>query len=156
MNLVDVLKETKLFKGAKDNELEKIAEFGEKRNFSKGDVIFKENSEGNEFYIVVGGRVAINKNVAGGRKRNLSNLQAGDVFGELALFDSEPRSADAEVIEDSEILVFDNKKFRELLKTNLVLAFMIQTRIIRILCQRLRKTDEMLNEGVIWGFKMEL
>ena len=97
-----------------------------------------------------------NKNVAEWRKRNLSNLRLGDIFGEIAQFDSQPRSADAEAVTDSEVVVFPNDKFRTMLKRNLVIAFIIQTRIIRVLCKRLRETDEMLKEGVIWGFKMDV
>ena len=156
MELREALKEAEPFKGLNDKELMEVEKLASIKSFSKGDVIFEENSEGKEFYIVKAGSVAINKNIAGGRKRNLSNLKEGDVFGELALFDSQPRSADAEAVEDSELIIFPNDKFRNLLKNNLVMAFIIQTRIIRILCKRLRATDEMLKEGVIWGFKMDV
>ena len=155
MELIDLLKETHLFRGVKDTELKKIAEFGGLRNFTKGERVFEEDSSGNEFYVIVSGSVAINKNVAGGRKRNLNYLKKGDTFGEMTLFDSEPRSADAEALEDTEVLVIDIGKFRDLLKSNLVFAFVIQTRNIRLLCKRLRTTDDMLKEGVIWGFSMQ-
>jgi CRP-like cAMP-binding protein len=156
LELIEILKKAKLFKGLREKELQAVAELGVLRTCSKGETIFSENAEGNNFFFVVNGAIAINKNVAGGRKRNLSNLKKGDIFGELALFDSQPRSADAEVIEDSEIVEFSIAKFRNLLKKNLVISFIIQTRIIRILCRRLRDTDEMLKEGVIWGFKMDV
>lgn len=156
MALLDVLKEVTLFKGLNNGELQEIASLGTLKFYEKGNVVFEEGSEGNDFFIVTRGCIAINKNVAGGRKRNLSNLREGDIFGELALFDSQPRSADAEVVEDAEVIIFSNDKFRKLLKNNLVIAFIIQTRIIRVLCQRLRNTDEMLKEGVIWGFKMDV
>ncbi len=156
MAVLDVLRNVELFKGLNDDELRNIAESGSLKTFAKGDIIFEENSEGKEFFVVTGGCVAINKNVAGGRKRNLSNLRQGDIFGEIALFDSQPRSADAEAVTDSEVVVFPNDKFRTMLKRNLVIAFIIQTRIIRVLCKRLRETDEMLKEGVIWGFKMDV
>ncbi len=155
MELVNVLKGVTLFKGLTDEELQQIADLGTLKNYAKGDLVFKEDDEGKEFFIVTNGCIAINKNVAGGRKRNLSNLRSGDIFGELALFDSQPRSADAEVVDEAEVIVFENVKFRTLLKNNLIIAFVIQTRIIRVLCKRLRDTDDMLKEGVIWGFKMD-
>lgn len=156
MELREALKVAEPFKGLNEKELSEVEKLATIMSYPKGDVIFEENSEGKEFYIVKSGCIAINKNIAGGRKRNLDNLKAGDVFGELALFDSQPRSADAEAVEDSELILFPNDKFRNLLKNNLVMAFIIQTRIIRILCKRLRATDEMLKEGVIWGFKMDV
>jgi CRP/FNR family cyclic AMP-dependent transcriptional regulator len=117
--------------------------------------VFGEGDEGAEFYIVVSGLIAINKNIAGGRKRNLSNLSCDEVFGELALFDTEPRSADAEAMEDSEVVVLPNAAFAGLLDDDLELASAVQRKIIRLLCRRLRNTDDMLTEGVIWGFRME-
>ena len=155
MDLKELLKEADPFKGLNDKEMQGIEELGTVRKYSKGEVVFEENSEGNEFFVVISGRIAINKNIAGGRKRNLSNLKQGEVFGELSLFDSQPRSAEAEAAEDSEVMIFPNDKFRKLLKGNLVMAFIIQTRIIRRLCQRLRATDDMLKEGVIWGFSID-
>ncbi len=156
MAVIDILKNVELFKGLNDEELQEIAALGTVNSYSKGDVIFEEGSEGRNFFVVTSGCIAINKNVAGGRKRNLSNLQEGDIFGELALFDSQPRSADAEAVEDSEMITFSNEQFRKLLKNNLIIAFIVQTRIIRVICKRLRDTDEMLKEGVIWGFKMDV
>ncbi len=155
MGLIEILKESELFKGLKEEELTQVAQLGTLNKYSSGDSIFAEGSTGKEFYIVASGSVAINKNIAGGRKRNLSNLIQGDILGELSLFDSQPRSADAEVIEDAEVVVFSNDEFRQLLKSNLVIAFIIQTRLIRTLCKRLRNTDELLKEGVIWGFKID-
>lgn len=155
MTVLDVLRNVELFKGLNDDELKEIGELGSLKTYAKGDIIFEEGSEGREFCLVTRGCVAINKNVAGGRKRNLSNLRQGDIFGEIALFDSQPRSADAEAVVDSEVVIFPNDKFRTMLKRNLVIAFIIQTRIIRVLCKRLRDTDEMLKDGVIWGFKMD-
>lgn len=156
MEVIEILKEAELFKGLNDKEIQAVAELGTLKKIAKGEIVFAENSEGKDFFLVVNGAVSINKNVAGGRKRNLSNLKKGDIFGELALFDSQPRSADAEATEDSEVIEFSNEKFRNLLKNNLVISFIIQTRIIRVLCRRLRDTDEMLKEGVIWGFKMDV
>jgi CRP/FNR family transcriptional regulator/CRP/FNR family cyclic AMP-dependent transcriptional regulator len=155
LELTLILRNVELFRELSDEDLKKVAAIGTSKKHKKGDVIFTENSKGAELFIVLSGCIAINKNVAGGRKRNLGNLRGGEVFGEISLFDAEPRSADAEAIEDTEVIVFPNDKFLGLLKDNLQLANSIQKKVISILCQRLRKTDDMLREGVIWGFKME-
>jgi CRP/FNR family cyclic AMP-dependent transcriptional regulator len=155
LELTLILRNVELFRDLSDEDLKKVAAIGSIRKHKKGEVIFSENTKGEDLFIVLSGCIAINKNVAGGRKRNLGNLKGGEVFGEISLFDTEPRSADAEAIEDTEVIVFSNSKFLELLKDNLQLANIIQKKVIAILCQRLRKTDDMLKEGVIWGFKME-
>jgi CRP/FNR family cyclic AMP-dependent transcriptional regulator len=153
--LIDILTESKVFKGLKEDELRQVAQCAALRTFAKGDIVIEERSAGSEFFLVVSGTVAVNKNVAGGRKRNLSNLGPGELFGELSLFDSQPHNADAQAMEETEVVAFDNRNFLELLKRNLFLALFFQTRVIRILCKRLRDTDEILREGVIWGFRMD-
>jgi CRP-like cAMP-binding protein len=155
LELTLILRNVELFRDLSDEDLKKVAAIGSIRKHKKGDIIFKEDSKGEELFIVLTGSIAINKNVAGGRKRNLGNLKGGEVFGEISLFDTEPRSADAEATEDTEVIVLQNSKFLDLLKDNCQLANSIQKKVIAVLCQRLRKTDDMLKEGVIWGFKME-
>jgi CRP-like cAMP-binding protein len=155
LELLTTLRNTDLFREIDENDLKTIANISSVKKYKKGEVIFQENTKGEELFIVIKGGIAINKNVAGGRKRNLGNLTIGEIFGEISLFDSEPRSADAEAIEDAELIVIQNNKFLSMLNENCPLAVKIQKKIISILCSRLRKTDDMLNEGVIWGFKME-
>ena len=124
------------------------------KTFRKGDEIIKEDQIAQEFFVVQKGVVAINKNVAGGRKRNLANLSAGEIVGEISLFDSEPRSANVEAVEDSELGVFQINEFNNFMKENIEIANRIKNNIIETLCSRLRRTDDLINEGVIWGFKM--
>ncbi len=155
MELFSALRNVELFNKVGDDDLKKISAISLTRTYKKGDALFEEDAAGEEFFIVLAGCIAINKNVAGGRKRNLGNLRSGEIFGEISLFDTEPRSANAEAVEDSEVLVMPNKLFLGLLSQNCSLAAAIQRKIIAILCKRLRTTDDMLNEGVIWGFRME-
>jgi len=152
---MELLGTSELFKGAPEAMLEQVSAKSSVRRFKKGEMIFKEGTREKEFYIVKSGLVAINKNIAGGRKRNLSNLGPGEVFGEITLFDEDPRSADAEASEDTELIVFRNDDFLKLLNDNPVFGYEVQKNIIRVLCRRLRATDEMLKEGVIWGFRIQ-
>jgi CRP-like cAMP-binding protein len=155
VNTAELLHNVSFFDGLSDAQLDAIAGIASVKKFSKGEKVFAEGATGEEFFIVSNGTVAINKNIAGGRKRNLSNMHEGDVFGELSLFDSEPRSADAEVMEDAELIVLPNSDFLGLLENDRACANTIKSAVISILCTRLRRTDEMLKEGVIWGFSME-
>jgi CRP-like cAMP-binding protein len=155
LEVTNILKNTDFFSGISEENVKKIVNIGATRKYKKGEVLFEENSKGEELFIVVKGSIAVRKNVAGGRKRNLGILNSGEILGEISLFDSEPRSAEAEAIEDSEVIVIPNVKFHALLKENCELAVQVQKNVIAVLCQRLRKTDDMLKEGVIWGFKME-
>lgn len=148
------LKQIPMFKPLNDNQLNGVEHLRSQRSFAKGQEIIREGSLGTDFFIVEKGSVAINKNVAGGRKRNLANLGEGEIFGELAIFDREPRSANVEAIEDTQVSVFQVQAFRDLMEKDFELANKVKEQIIAVLCDRLRKTDNLINEGVIWGFKM--
>jgi CRP-like cAMP-binding protein len=155
LELSSVIRNAGLFKGVSGDDLKRISTMSTLKKCAKGDVLFSQNTKGSEVFVVVSGCVAINKNVAGGRKRNLDNLRSGEVFGEISLFDEEPRSAEAEAMEDSEVMVIPNASFLALLSENVALSNIIIKNVVGILCRRLRKTDDLLNEGVIWGFRME-
>lgn len=155
MDLIGILKDVGMFADLDEKQLRQVADIATTKRFANGDTLFREGTKAEEFFVITKGAVAINKNVAGGRKRNLDNLGPGDIIGEIALYDAEPRSADAEAQEDTDVVVFSNDAFLKLLAGDPALAANIQAKIIRVLCGRLRATSDMLKEGVIWGFSME-
>ena len=138
VDLIGILKDVPMFADLDETQLGRIAGTASAGKFADGDTLFEEGSEAREFYVITSGAVAINKNVAGGRKRNLDNLGPGDIIGEIALYDAEPRSADAEALEDTHVLVFPNDVFLKLMADDHALASNIQSKIIRVLCARLR------------------
>ena len=155
MSFESFLSNVRIFSVLSSEELGRVSALATEKHYGKGDVILKEGDEGgDEFFIVLKGVVAINKNVAGGRKRNLSNLKEGEVFGELVMFDAEKRSADSEAVTDVSALAIKNKDFLSLMESNCKLGYKVQHEIIKMLAERLRNTGNLLNEGVIWGFKI--
>ena len=156
MSLTNFMKDVSIFKDLTAVQMAKVESISNVRNCKKGEVIIKEGDAGTEFFTVIDGLIAINKNVAGGRRRNLVNLSAGETFGELVMFDQEPRSASAEAVKDSTIAVFQIDRFMEIMKRDVDLSNRVQIQIIKMMCERLRNTDNLLNEGVIWGFRMAI
>ncbi|MFH1729995.1 MAG: cyclic nucleotide-binding domain-containing protein [Pseudomonadota bacterium] len=152
MNLQEYLKAIFLFEKFYVDELNVLCETAQVKEFEDNEMIFAEGSLPDEFYVVLEGKVSILKNVAGGRKRVLAVLEESKVFGEISLFDNEPRSAGAEASGDTKIVSFNIEKFRYILDTNSQLAAKFQRQIILILGSRIRKTNEKLNQGIIWGF----
>jgi CRP-like cAMP-binding protein len=72
------------------------------------------------------------------------------------MFDGQPRSANAVAVEDTSLMTIKTDAFRDLMKKNIELSVKVQQRIIEMMCERLRFTDNLLNEGVMWGFKMSV
>ena len=90
--------------------------------YSPNEIIFCEWEPGNEFYFIQSGNVRIVKLIQN-REKNLSVLTDGDVFGEMAILEEEPRSASAIAVENSRLLRFHRDNFDALLQGNPQLAY---------------------------------
>jgi CRP-like cAMP-binding protein len=76
------------------------------RGYAKGFFIFAEGEEGKELFLLLKGTVRITK-IAGGEERILALLKPGDIFGEMAILESKPRSANAIAAEDCAVMAMD-------------------------------------------------
>ena len=151
-----ILKKAPIFADLSVEEQKTIAAAGEQRTYAAGAVIFEEGSRGDAFYLVESGAVEIAKNIAGGRRKVLTRIETGQVFGEIALFDSSPRSANATADGDSRLLVFPKDAILEILQTDSGISFKVLSAMLRLMCIRLRATNEKLKEGIVWGFQVRV
>lgn len=108
-------------------------------SFSAGDYIFREGELGTEMFIIQDGEVHICKTLKG-ETHTLSKLEKGDFFGEMAILESVPRSADAIAHTDVKVLSITGSRFDEMLRRNPEIA----VRIIRKYSKRLREANELL------------
>lgn len=109
--------------------------------FKKGTVLFHEGDEGEDMYIIQNGRVAIKKRVPHG-ETTLAVLEKGDFFGEMAILERMPRSASAEVVEDSDLIVIQSELFGDMIKSNPEIA----VRMLRKYSLRLRETTRQIEQ----------
>ena len=109
--------------------------------FSKGDFIFRQGEEGDEMYIVQSGQVAIRKTIAGKRK-TVNVLEKGDFFGEMSVLERLPRTADAEVLEDTGVISINSATFGEMIRSNPEIA----VRMLRKYSMRMREYSEQLEK----------
>jgi CRP-like cAMP-binding protein len=94
--------------------------------------------------VIIRGKVRISREVAGMGEEALAVLGAGSVFGEMALLDEAPRSADARVHEACRLLAIPKDAFEDLLYLHKELAYEVLWSIVRMLTQRLRETNDKL------------
>lgn len=137
MPILNILKKVPIFKNLKDLDFKKILNILKEKSFKKGDHIFYEYDDGDEFYVVGSGRIKIYKMSMGGQIKALAYLQKGDFFGEMALLENRPRSASAIVSQDSELFVIKQTDFKKFLISNPEMLFTI----LETLSQRLRQAD---------------
>lgn len=92
------------------------------KTFEPGQIIFCEYEPGNDFYFIQEGRVKIIKTI-GNSQKTLDVLTAGDIFGEMAILEEEPRSASAIAIDRVRTLFFNRKNFDSLMMGHPQLAY---------------------------------
>ena len=105
--LVSLLAEVPLFQLLDADERAALAHMMEKADFPAGYRIFEEGDAGDRMYLVCTGGVELATTDKLGQKLVLTTASRGDLFGELSLLDHGPRTANATVIEDAELLVLD-------------------------------------------------
>jgi CRP-like cAMP-binding protein len=125
------LKSIDLFGTLPSEELAQIAEIAEEQPMSAGDLVFAEGEPGDALFLIVEGTVKVHRG-----ERELTRLGLRDVFGEMAVLDSEPRSASVTALEDSVVLKIDRDDFRDILVERPQIAM----GVIKVLTRRLRET----------------
>lgn len=100
---LDKLRRVSLFSGFSDLELVRLLKICRTRNFPTGKFVFREGDAGHSLFVLVAGKLEIQKNSQGERKV-LVEMSPGDCFGEMAIIDDEPRMADAYAATDCTVI----------------------------------------------------
>jgi len=132
------LKNVSIFSGMTLEQIRVLTAHLEEEHFLSGEVIMYEGDFRQELYILVSGRVRIVKDYHGPYERTLAILTPGDFFGEMASFESAPRSATVVAEEEAELLVLSGEKFKQTIYQKPDMAF----EIFRELSARLRRREE--------------
>ena len=140
----DQLARVSFFDGLTRDALTLIAQVTTEESHGLGTKIFQFGDPGDKLFIILDGRVRISREVSGMGEEALAVLGAGEVFGEMALLDESPRSADARVHERCRLLVISKDAFDDLLFLHKDLAFEVLWSCVRMLSSRLRETNDKL------------
>jgi CRP/FNR family transcriptional regulator, cyclic AMP receptor protein len=145
LNREEILAGHFLLRHLRPEELSRVAASASLIRHRPQATIFQKGDAGGSMMAVVRGRVKICTYSPDGRELVLNIIDRGGLFGEIALLDGQPRSADAVAIEDTELLVLDRNRLMPFLNANPEIA----TRLIGVLCQRLRVTSEALEDALL-------
>ena len=107
----------------------------------KGSIIFTENSEGDEMYVISSGSVKIYRTI-NAEKVNLAALSTNAFFGEMCLLLGGPRTATAEALEDTELLALTRDSLLQKIKGDAAFA----ERMLLIMARRLKKADDIISK----------
>src|SRR5690606_21172848 len=144
MDRLEQLRGIDLFSGLKDSALELLARIASGEEHERGSKILRHGDGGEKLYSIREGKLRISREVPGMGEEALAILGPGEVFGEMALLDDAPRSADAVVHERCKLLVIPRDGFDDLLFLNKELAYEVLWTIVSILAKRLRETNDKL------------
>ncbi|MFO7982976.1 MAG: cyclic nucleotide-binding domain-containing protein [Desulfuromonadales bacterium] len=119
-----------------------LADFFQKKEMDAGMTVFIENMPGESLYLIQKGQVDISKMVVDGCEQSLVKLGPLELFGELAILDSCPRSATARVIEDAAFLVITRFEYERLRSINPEIALKLTLNIIRLFSGKVHENSE--------------
>ncbi len=122
-------------------DLERIAELAVPRTFEPGQVVFREGDSSDTCYIVRTGHARAVRSHGDGRTITLARFGPGDIFGELAMFEDELRSATVEAVEPTEVVALLGPDMRRLMIEHPG----ISQRLVIALGRRLRESNERLS-----------
>jgi CRP/FNR family cyclic AMP-dependent transcriptional regulator len=139
---IELLSKIGLFSALQPTYLRRIATLGLEEDYAPNALIFQEGAQGDKVYLIISGAVRISRTVPGMGEEALAVLRAGNHFGEMALIDDFPRSADARAHEACRLFVIRKEDLEDLLFVDRDLAYDLLWQFVRTLSGRLRETND--------------
>ena len=161
MEKIDILRRTDIFYDLTGAQLEMLASICEERLVKLGDIVFEENSQGDEMFVISRGAVEIlvDPSIVGGpgaKKRGsmpvtIATLRGGQTFGEIALVDQGLRTASARCAEtETQLLAIRRNKFMKLCDTYPEMGYRVMRNIAADLAFKIRGSDLAIREQLLW------
>ncbi len=130
-----------LMRDLSSEELKSFLTAGTVLQCSAGDTIIRQGDVGNEMYVILSGNVEVRSHLEN-KVVSLRTMGKGDIFGEMALFSEQKRSADVVALTDLEILVLTQPFIRQIMNDMPTIATKVLYNLSLILCERLRSTTQ--------------
>jgi CRP/FNR family cyclic AMP-dependent transcriptional regulator len=133
-------------------QIKQLGSFARPRRIVSGTTLFVKGDPGTALFAVVSGTVKITVPSIDGREATFNLLHAGDIFGEIALLDGQPRTADAIAATDCELMVIERRDFLSFVHGEPKVAM----KLIELLCARLRVAGARMEEVVFLNLPARL
>jgi signal transduction histidine kinase len=140
--MYDFIRQVPLFEGLPDDDLRRLCAMVTRIRLPTGEELFSEGESGDQAYIIEEGEIEITK-ISSGRRVLLAVRQAGDVIGEMSLFEAVPRNASGRARTDSVLVAISHAHLERLLETSSTAA----RRLLYTVIARLKSTEILLRES---------
>ena len=148
---IALLGKASLFAQLSPEELGTIARYSGYRSYSAGQVIFEEGSHREELYLIKEGTVVIRRHAEDDGDKDIAQFVGGEVFGEMDLLDTAPRSASAVAEGPAILLVFpDGLEFSGLLEKHPDVFARVLRKLLGEIAGRIRAIDKLISEKTPW------
>ena len=140
MDKEQALAKVGLFESLNPKYIKAIAGICTERKFAAGEYLMKQGESGIGLFIILSGRVRIEKTDASGKEVEIAENGPGDIMGEMAVFDGSPRSASVKAVAETSCLVLASWEFNSFLKAHPEAAL----ELLPIVVKRFRETNDAL------------
>ena len=162
MSVVPVLNQADIFDEMTNTQLQLVSSITDERHYQAGDIIFEENTPGDEMYIIASGEVEILVDPAmiGDESEKgahiIATMRRGQSFGEVSLVDEGLRSASARCSQqDTHLVVIPREKLMLLCDTYPQLGYKLMRNLAADLAMKIRHTDLQVREQLTWTHEDE-
>lgn len=144
-----LFEQSAIFKDLTEDEIEGVGELCDVIELKAGEYVFNEGDVGDRLYIIESGEIRISRVIPGTGEEALTVLKRGACFGEMSVLDRSERSTDAIVNSRAKLVSISRSNFELLLRSDTELANKILWSVVRMLCVRLRMTNESLRSLMV-------
>ena len=144
-NKLSVLRKHPIFADLDPDALDQLCRYAKHTTVKRGATIAAKGDPGNNLFAVISGTVKISSSSPDGRNAILNLIGPGEIFGEIAVLDGAPRSADATANTSCELYIIDRRDFLPFVKSQPALAM----KFIELLCARVRWTSEQVEQVIL-------
>jgi CRP-like cAMP-binding protein len=145
MSGAKLLKKIPFLSALSPKHLNEVFRLAEELNLGNRQSVFAKRQDSDAMYIVLSGRIKIFTNSASKKRKTFAYLKEGEFFGEMSLLEGTTRTAAAQAVEPSRLLVIRKKNFQRLLAHDPKLALYL----LKTVCERLRRANEEI-EGLLF------
>ena len=142
---LSVLRKHPIFCDLEPEALDQLCRYAKHITLKRGASIFCKGDPGNSLFAVISGTVKISISSPDGRNAILNLIGPGEIFGDIAVLDGAPRSADATANTNCEFFVIDRREFLPFVRSQPALSM----KFIELLCERLRRTSEQVEQIIL-------
>ncbi len=152
LDLRSMLRSAEIFEGIADVALDELVQLTTTRRLRKGEILFRKGDEARQLYGVLNGRLALSAAGEDGKEARFFFFDPGEVIGEVALLDHNPRSGTVEAVEDSELFSLRRRDLLPFLERHPRVAL----NLAAVLASRLRRLSELMEDTLFLALPSRL